>query len=321
MIRRQGLIRSLHQVRRWACGALASMALALSAAGTAGATGAVGAGTAGASDPTLAVQDDRGQAVRLSAPPRRIVSLLPSLTEAVAVLGAEDRLVGVDRHSNWPLAVQKLPRLGGLDEIPTEAILALKPDLVLASISTRGLDRLESLGVPVLRLRSDTHDDVRRSLQVLGQVLQRPQQAGQLWSRMQAELDAAAARVPAALQGRSVYFELSGGSYAAGAASFLGQTISRLGLLHVAPAALGPFPKLNPEFVVRQQPAVLMGPQREVLGMPARPGWSGLEAVRHQRWCAFAPDAYELLIRPGPRLGAGAALVADCLEQLGKRTP
>ena len=58
--------------------------------------------------------DDRGRTVRLAAPARRIISLLPSSTETVCALGGCDRLVGVDRFSNWPLQVERLPRLGGL---------------------------------------------------------------------------------------------------------------------------------------------------------------------------------------------------------------
>ena len=59
------------------------------------------------------VADDRGVSVRFDAPPRRVVSLLPSLTETVCAIGACDRLVGVDRYSNWPEAVRRLPQVGG----------------------------------------------------------------------------------------------------------------------------------------------------------------------------------------------------------------
>src|SRR6218665_3084423 len=63
------------------------------------------------------IEDDRGRLVSLPPPPQRIVSLLPSLTESLCALGHCQRIVGVDRHSNWPEAVTgKLPRLGsGLD--------------------------------------------------------------------------------------------------------------------------------------------------------------------------------------------------------------
>jgi len=73
------------------------------------------------------VVDDRGRSVMLPAPPARIVSLLPSLTETVCALGACARLVGVDRHSSWPAAVAALPRLGGLEDTQVERLVALRP--------------------------------------------------------------------------------------------------------------------------------------------------------------------------------------------------
>ena len=74
------------------------------------------------------VTDDRGVSVSFAQPPRRIVSLLPSLTETVCALGQCDRLVGVDRYSNYPDRVKKLPQVGGGLDPNIEAIVALKPD-------------------------------------------------------------------------------------------------------------------------------------------------------------------------------------------------
>ncbi|MFY8017801.1 MAG: helical backbone metal receptor, partial [Inhella sp.] len=105
---------------------------------------------------SLQVQDDRGVKVSFSAPPQRIISLLPSITEAVCALQACDRLVGVDRYSNWPLTVKALPQLGGLDDTPLERVVQLRPDVVLIAKSGRIIDRLEALGIKVLALESET---------------------------------------------------------------------------------------------------------------------------------------------------------------------
>ena len=267
----------------------------------------------------LLLRDDRGVEHRLDAPPRRIVSLLPSLTESLWALGGGARLVGVDRYSNWPRDVEKLPHLGGLEDAQIEAIVALKPDVVLASTSARSLDRLEALGVRVLRLRSESHADVRRSLAQLARLLGTPAEGERLWARLEREMDAAAARVPASLRGRRVYFELGGGPYAAGSSSFIGQTLARLGLGNIVPADMGPFPKLNPEFVVRAQPDIVMGERREQQAMAERPGWNTLTALRRNRRCGFDTAQYEMLIRPGPRLGEAAGVLADCLARLDGR--
>jgi len=80
----------------------------------------------------IGVTDDRGRTVSLAAPPQRLISLLPSLTESVCALGGCARLVGTDRYSNAPAEVQALPKLGGIDDAQVERIVALKPDVVLA---------------------------------------------------------------------------------------------------------------------------------------------------------------------------------------------
>lgn len=269
----------------------------------------------------LTVRDDRGTEHRLSGPPQRIVSLLPSLTETAWVLGVGRRLVGVDRFSNWPADIAHLPRLGGLDDAQIETIAMLKPDVVLASTSARSIDRLEALGITVLRLKSETHADVRRTLNVVAQLLGTPGEGARVWARLEREIAAAAERVPAAVRGQRVYFEIGGGPYAAGTSSFIGETLGLLGMGNIVPPDMGPFPKLNPEYVVRAKPDIIVGVQREQAGVPARPGWGTLAAVREQRLCGFATPQYEVLIRPGPRMGEAAGLLADCLARLTPGAP
>jgi iron complex transport system substrate-binding protein len=274
----------------------------------------LGHGAAGAAD--IEVQDDRGRTHRFSATPQRIVSLLPSLTESVCAVGACARLVGVDRYSNAPPQVQALPRLGGLEDAQVERIVALKPDVVLAASAARVTGRLESLGLKVLVLESQTHADVRRTLELLARVLDAPQPALQVWSAIERDIATAAARVPAALRGQRVYFEVGSGPWAAGAGSFIGETLTRLGMSNAVPADLGPFPKLSPEFVLRSRPDIVMAARREIAAMSGRPGWQGMPALVRGKVCGFESAPYELLVRPGPRLGEAALLLADCLATL-----
>ncbi len=264
------------------------------------------------------VVDDRGRSVELPSPPQRVVSLLPSLTETVCALQACGRLVGIDRFSNWPASVRGLPRLGGLEDTQIERLVALKPDLVLAAGSSRAIDRLEALGLRVVALEPKSLQDTERVIALVARALGDAPAGPALWQAMQRRIEAAALRVPAALRGQKLYFEVASAPYAAGEASFVGETLARLGMGNIVPAALGPFPKLNPEFVVRAQPDIVIATARAVAEMPARPGWNTLRALREQRHCGFASEAWDTLVRPGPRLAEAAELLADCLVGLDR---
>jgi iron complex transport system substrate-binding protein len=265
----------------------------------------------------IEVRDDRGTSQHFAALPQRIVSLLPSLTESVCTLGACARLVGVDRFSNWPPQVAQLPKLGGLDDAQIERIVALKPDVVLASKSARVVSRLEALGLRVIVIQAETHADVKRMLGTLGQLLGASVQAQQAWSRIEADLLLAARQVPAAVRGQRVYFEVAAAPYAASAGSFIGETLALLGMANVVPAELGWYPRLNPEFVVRSRPDIVMASRRELQGMRLRPGWQNLHALVRARTCGFDVAPYDMLVRPGPRMGEGALVLAECLVSLG----
>jgi iron complex transport system substrate-binding protein len=245
-----------------------------------------------------------------------VVTLLPSLTEAVCAIGACGRLVGTDRYSNWPTSVVALPKLGGLDDAVIERIVGLRPEVVLAASSTRALARLESLGLKVLRFDSDSHEQVRSTLERLGRLFGATAAAQAAWKSVEADMALAADQVPLALRGRKVYFEADATPYAAGEASFVGQTLQRLHLRNIAPAALGAFPRLSPEFVVQAQPQVILAARRNATQMMARPGWQQLPALQGGQVCALDEATYELLTRPGPRMGEAAKAMAACLAAL-----
>lgn len=262
----------------------------------------------------LEVTDDRGVNVHWDSPPQRIVSLLPSLTETVCELGQCQRLVGVDRYSNFPASLQKLPQMGGGLDPNIEAIVALKPDVVLMAKSSRAGDRLEALGLKVVALEPKTHADVQRVLLKLGQLLAVPD-AARIWRAIDAGVSAAAQSLPPSVRGMRVYFEVNQGPYAAGESSFIGETLTRLGVRNIVPAKLGPFPKLNPEYIVRANPDVILIGQRSADGLMARPGWYRIRALREQRVCIFPTEEANVLVRPGPRMAEAARLMAQCLSR------
>jgi len=263
----------------------------------------------------ITIKDDRGATITLRDVPRRIVSLLPSLTETVCELGDCARLVGVDRFSNYPASAAALPKLGGLDDTGIEALVALKPDVVLLGVSARVIDRLEALGVKVVALEPRSMADVQRVLGKVAQVLGKPDDARRIWNRIDGAISFSAQQLPPAARTLSVYYEVDAAPYAAGRASFIGEILDRLGAKNIVPPELGPFPKLNPEFVVRADPQIIMVGQRSAPGLPQRPGWAGIRAVKNQKICVWVPSESDVLVRPGPRMGEAAALMARCLRQ------
>ncbi|HSV48546.1 MAG TPA: helical backbone metal receptor [Ramlibacter sp.] len=265
----------------------------------------------------LAVTDDRGISVALPAPPRRVVSLVPVATEIVCELGACARLVGVDDYSNWPPETQRLPHVGGLEDANVERIVALKPDIVLLAMASRVGQRLQALGIPVLALETKTLQDMGRVTGTLAAVLGLPDAPGAaaaLLQRIDEGVNQAAASVARERRGQTVYFEVSSGPYAASEQSFIGQTLARLGAVNVVPGSLGPFPKLNPEFVVRADPQVIFISARSAADLATRPGWPAIRALRDRRVCSFDAAQGDMLVRPGPRMVQAAQLMARCLN-------
>ena len=221
--------------------------------------------------------------------------------------------MGVDNFSNWPEPVRKLPHVGGLDDASIERIVALKPDLVLLGAGSRALGRLEGLGIRVMGLELKTLADVQR---VLGKVEQALGVGGadRVWQRIEAGIEAAARTVPPAVRGTTVYFEVSSGPYAASESSHIGQILARVGGANIVPGRLGTVPKLNPEFVVRADPQVIMVSEREQLVARDRPGWSGMRAVRDGRICTFTAAQGDVIVRPGPRLAGSGQVMGGCLS-------
>ncbi len=266
--------------------------------------------------------DDRGVLVKFDHPPQRIISLLPSITEFVCVLGQCDRLVGVDMFSNYPLSVQALRTLGPGLEPNIEKIIALKPDLILMGMSPRAAEHLRSLGLKVFSLEARKYQDVQRVLEKLALILRVPQtQAETIWLKTRKELTLLAEALPVVQPKLKVYFEISSAPYAAGPDSFIGETLERLGVENIIPASLGAFPKINPELVVRSNPDVIMLSDKNVLNLNDRPGWSGMKAVREGRVCNFAESESDLIVRAGPRLAEGAKTIAQCLAKYGYSVP
>ncbi len=276
--------------------------------------GIVLCGFLGISIAAVEVIDDRGKTISLASPPQRLISLLPSLTESICALGKCNHLVGVDRFSNWPLSLQNLPKLGGMSDTNLEAIVQLKPDLVMVDKSSPIISRLEDLRISVMAFEIKTMADEERTLKKLDLALG-SKEAGRVWNQIQAEITRANKQLDGSQKNMRVYFEVNTAPYAAGRSSFIGELLTRLELNNIIPESLGPFPKINPEFVVQAKPQIIMLSETGVTDMKKRPGWTDIPAVRENRICAFKKEQSDVIVRPGPRMGEAALILSQCIAE------
>lgn len=276
--------------------------------------GIVLCGFLGISIAAMEVIDDRGKTISLASPPQRLISLLPSLTESICALGKCNHLVGVDRFSNWPLSLQNLPKLGGMSDTNLEAIVQLKPDLVMVDKSSPIISRLEDLRISVMAFEIKTMADEERTLKKLDLALG-SKEAGRVWNQIQAEITRANKQLDGSQKNMRVYFEVNTAPYAAGRSSFIGELLTRLELNNIIPESLGPFPKINPEFVVQAKPQIIMLSETGVTDMKKRPGWTDIPAVRENRICAFKKEQSDVIVRPGPRMGEAALILSQCIAE------
>ena len=289
-------------------------------AGTAAAVlcGAFSAGGSATHAAGFVLRDDLQHDVQFPRPPHRVITMLPSLTETVCALEACERLVATDRFSDWPAQVRALPKAGGFDDAEIEMIVRLKPDLILLGRSQRSTGRLRELGISAFVLESRSYADIRRTVGTIGQILGLEDRAARLNDGIARAVHEVAEHETAGSrrEGPTVYFEVDPGPYAAGSSSFIGELLALLGARNIVTPDLGPFPKINPEYVVRHDPQVIFISPSEATHLNERPGWDRIRAVKERRVCSFPPEVRDTIVRPGPRVAEGMRSMAECLKRV-----
>lgn len=262
----------------------------------------------------ISVTDDRGIPVVFKNPPQRVISLLPSLSESICALGKCDALVGVDRFSNWPKSIGDLPKLGGMGDVNIERIVQLKPDVVFIEKASPVIARLNGLGIKTFALDVKSMEDEERALKKLDAILGTAE-SGRVWNQIQQQIMRANKQLSSQQKNIRVYFEVNPAPFAAGRTSFIGEILSRLDLINIIPDSLGPFPKINPEFVVQAKPEVILLTESTLTDIQKRPGWSKIPAVSNKRICVFTSEQNDVLVRPGPRMGEAALIISKCIQE------
>jgi len=265
---------------------------------------AAGCGEAPASTGPLAVTDDAGQTVRLEAPARRILSLIPARTDALLALGAGDRLIA---RTTWDTAssLAHLPSLGDALTPSVEWIAARAPDLVVAwpdAGSRTAVARLRALGLPVYASRVETLADVRRALTHLGTLTGLEERAAAELRAMDATLDSVRASVAGRERPRVLYLVGLEPPVAAGPGTLVHELIDVAGGTNVMADATAPWPSVSLEALFGRDPdmVVVAVGGTSAPALAEQPGWRGLEAVREGRVHVINPYQFN---RPGPSAG------------------
>lgn len=292
---------------------------------------ALDAGTAGVAGADPDPRDALGHPLPESGRPERIVSLSPNLTEILFAVGVDrERVAGITRFCDFPPEVSGIARVGGIVDPSVEGILALRPDLVLA---TRGnpvatLDRLRALGVPVVAF--DSEGGLRRIERTIREVAELarpddPARAESLLARFDAALSCLerwSRSVPPEERPSVFYYDPVSPDWTAGPGTHVDEAIGLAGGSNAAADAPIAWPRYSVEKLLADPPDLLLiaaRPEEGVLPRPGdllaplrrRPGWRALPAVRDGAVCAVAADP---LLRPGPRILEAVAELRRCLH-------
>lgn len=268
------------------------------------------------------VTDDYGKAVVLAAPARRVVSLSPHLTELMYAAGAGARMVGALQYSDYPPAAKRLPRVGSEASIDLEALVALRPDLVIAwpnAGSARAVERIAALGIPVFRSEPRELEDIARTLEILGR-LAGSEAAARAAARAFRTRAAAIAHRYANLERVRVFYQVwDRPLITVNGQHIISKVIRLCGGENVMADLPALAPEIDRERVLRADPEAIVASGTD----GGRPAWAddwrafpGLAAVRGDHLYAIRP---ELLQRHTPRLLDGADELCRILASIRAR--
>ncbi|MBN2490608.1 MAG: ABC transporter substrate-binding protein [Planctomycetes bacterium] len=250
-------------------------------------------------------------------PPQRILSLFPSWTEVLCALGLGDRLVGRSRHCDHPPEVTRLPVVGEGFGGSLEAILRLRPDLVV--VYDRDLaDRIRRLDLRALSVQAESLDEVFAAYETIARAAGVPGRGRALADRVRGEI-AEASRLAAGAPRPRVLFCVDGKSgHVVGPRNFVHELLLAVGADNVAADAAGPFPVYSLEAALRKDPELILdgsGTNGAAAVPGARTFIEGLRTTTAGRRGRIVPVSEAVVTRSGPRLGEAARLLARIIHE------
>jgi iron complex transport system substrate-binding protein len=257
--------------------------------------------------------DETGRRVMVPDHPQRLVSLAPNITETVFALGLGDKTVGDTNYCDYPVAAKSKPHVGASLNPSLEAIVALKPDLVLGTPGANRretADQLEKLGIPLYGVTAHSLEGTMEMIADLGRVLDCEDAAHRLVDSLRKRINAVDLRVKGKPQPKVLFVVWYRPLQTAGPRSFINDVIRRAGGQSISEGLQGEWPRVSLEEVLRLDPDVILFPSTESFSPPLEefqqmPGWRDLRAVKERRLYSVS----EAIIHPSPRL-------VDALEQV-----
>lgn len=276
---------------------------------------ACGAAGAKAVAPARGVTDGVGRQVQLPDQPRRLVALTPSLTETVYSLGAGGDLVGITDYTDYPPEARNTPSVGGMVDPSIERIVALRPDLVLATLESNRIetiDALQRLGIPVFAVRPEGLEGILEAVQYVGVALNRVSDARMLVERLRTRHEAVVRRLLGRPRPRVFVMIWPDPVVTVGQHAFITEAIEAAGAISVTGDIPQQWPRVSLEEVVRRAPdtILLIKGGHQTLPLSAfktRPGWNRMRAVLENRF-----------IEVDARVQHSSPVVFDALEELAR---
>ncbi len=269
----------------------------------------------------IKLTDGLGREVSLAAPAQRVVSLAPSNTEILFAIGAGTQMVGRDEFSDYPPEAASIEKVGGsMGEYSAEAIVALKPDLVLAAeINTPELvKQLEDLGLTVYYLKNPkTIEEMYSNLDIVGQLT--GHDVTGVVDRLKARVQAVDDKIATATERPAIFYEIDATDaakpYTYGSGSFGDLLITRAGGTNVGGQLTDPYPQISLEQLVVSNPSIILLGDAQWGTAPesvlVRPGWESIAAVQSN---SVFPVDDNMISRPGPRLVDGLEALAKLIH-------
>ena len=254
----------------------------------------------------------------------RVISLTPSISRIVQVLGASDRLVGVDEFSRRLPGLEEVPSVGGLFSPDLERIVDLHPTLVLAVRTEQQratLDHLRARGVRVQEIDPHRLDEVLASFITVGQLIEREAAAREIAERVRRELEAIRESLPGERRVRTALVVQRDPLYVAGGGGFVSDLVEIAGGENVFADLPSPYPRVSLEVLADRAPDVILDTAAE-----PEQGERGVREAK-QFWSRFAwVRRVEVIPRgaltlPGPDLPKAARIVRDRLHPDLATTP